>query len=73
MLAADFVPGFPLQHAAKDAALAADAAYDHRMELPLTDALLGRWQRGIELGHGADDVAAAITVPADTDQQVART
>ena len=73
MLDADFVPGFPLRHAAKDAALAADAAYDHRTELPLTDALLRRWQRGIELGHGADDVASAITVPADTDQHVART
>jgi 3-hydroxyisobutyrate dehydrogenase len=73
MLDADFAPGFPLRHAAKDAALAADAAYDHRTELPLTDALLRRWQRGIELGHGADDVASAITVPADTDQHVART
>jgi 3-hydroxyisobutyrate dehydrogenase len=73
MLDADFAPGFPLQHAAKDAALAADTAYDHRTELPLTDALLRRWQRAIELGHGADDVAAAITVPAATDQQVART
>jgi 3-hydroxyisobutyrate dehydrogenase len=73
MLDADFTPGFPLQHATKDAALAADAANQHRTELPLTDALLRRWHRGIELGHGADDVASAITVPADTERQVART
>ena len=64
MLDADFTPGFPLQHAAKDAALAADAARDHDVELALTDALLRRWQRAIELGHGADDVASAITAPA---------
>jgi len=66
MLDADFAPGFPLQHAAKDAALAADAAHHHRLDLPLTAALLGRWQRAIDLGHGADDVAAAITIPATT-------
>ena len=70
MLEADYTPGFPLQHAAKDAALAADAAHHHRIELPLTAALLGRWQRAIELGHGADDVAAAITASAATDAQV---
>jgi len=66
MLDADFAPGFPLQHAAKDAALAADAAHHHRVDLPLTAALLRRWQRAIDLGHGADDVASAITVPAGT-------
>ena len=66
MLDAQFAPGFPLQHAAKDAALAADAAHNHRVELPLTVALLRRWQRAIELGHGADDVASAITIPAVT-------
>src|SRR5882757_2518233 len=62
MLETDFAPGFPLRHAAKDAALAADAAYNHGLELPLTAALLGRWQQAIALGHGEDDVASAITV-----------
>ena len=61
MIDADFVPGFPLRHAAKDAALAADAAHSHGAELPLTAALLARWQRAIALGHGGDDVASAIT------------
>jgi 3-hydroxyisobutyrate dehydrogenase len=58
------VPGFPLRHAAKDAALAADAAYNHGLELPLTAALLGRWHQAMALGHGEDDVASAITVSA---------
>ena len=61
MLDADFAPGFPLRHAAKDAGLAADAAHDHGIELPLTTAALSRWQRAIALGHGDDDVAAAVT------------
>ena len=66
MLDGNFAPGFPLQHAAKDAALAAEAAHNHHVDLPLTAALLGRWQRAIDLGHGADDVASAITIPAIT-------
>ena len=66
MLDADFTPGFPLRHAAKDAALAADAAHHHHVDLPLTAVLLRRWQQAIELGHGADDVASAITIPAVT-------
>jgi 3-hydroxyisobutyrate dehydrogenase len=61
MLDADFTPGFPLQHAAKDAALAAAAAHQHHVELPLTAALLRRWHRAIDQGHGADDIASAIT------------
>jgi 3-hydroxyisobutyrate dehydrogenase len=65
MLDADFTPGFPLQHAAKDAALAAEAAYDHGLELPLTAALLDRWHRAIAAGHGQDDVASTITVAVD--------
>ena len=60
MLDADFVPGFPLEHAAKDAVLAVEAAHDEGLELPLTAALLRRWYLAIELGHGADDLAAAI-------------
>jgi 3-hydroxyisobutyrate dehydrogenase len=66
MLDGNFVPGFPLQHAAKDAALANDAAYEQGLDLPLTDALLHRWQQAIALGHGADDVASAITASVPT-------
>jgi 3-hydroxyisobutyrate dehydrogenase len=66
MLDADFVPGFPLRHAAKDAALATDAARDQGLEIPLTDALLRRWQEAIALGHSEDDVASAVTASAGT-------
>jgi 3-hydroxyisobutyrate dehydrogenase len=66
MLNADFAPGFPLRHAAKDAALAADAAHANGLELPLTAALLGRWQQAITSGHGDDDIASAVTASATT-------
>jgi 3-hydroxyisobutyrate dehydrogenase len=62
MLDADFTPGFPLQHAAKDATLATEAAHHRGLQLPLTDALLDRWHQAIASGHGHDDVASTITV-----------
>jgi 3-hydroxyisobutyrate dehydrogenase len=64
MLDTHFVPGFPLRYAGKDAALATDAARDNGLELPLTDALLDRWQQAIAPGHGQDDVASAVTAAA---------
>jgi 3-hydroxyisobutyrate dehydrogenase len=64
MVNTDFTPGFPLQHAAKDAALAAEAAHLRGLELPLTAALLDRWHQAIASGHGHDDVAATITATA---------
>ena len=61
MLDEDFVAGFPLRHAAKDAELAMSAAHRHGTELTLTEALLPRWREAIAEGHGDDDVAAAVT------------
>jgi 3-hydroxyisobutyrate dehydrogenase len=61
MLEKDFVPGFPLRHAVKDAELATTAAQQHGMELSLTNALLPRWREAVVDGHGDDDVAAAVT------------
>jgi 3-hydroxyisobutyrate dehydrogenase len=66
MLNAEFVPGFPLRHAAKDAELALSAAHRHGVELPLTDALLPRWYQAIAGDHGDDDVASAVTAAATT-------
>jgi 3-hydroxyisobutyrate dehydrogenase len=66
MLDADFTPGFPLQHAAKDAALATEAAHRRGLQLPLTDTLLDRWHQAIAAGHGHDDVASTITVASTT-------
>ena len=61
MVNADFTPGFPLLHAAKDATLASEAAHRRGVELPLTAALLERWHQAIAAGHGHDDVASTIT------------
>jgi len=72
MLAARFTPGFPLAHAAKDAALAATAAHDHGLELPLTEALLARWGQAMAAGHGHDDVSSAITAMAVRNEGVSR-
>lgn len=57
----DFVPGFSLRHATKDAELALTAAQRHGVELPLTSALLPRWYEAIAADHGDDDVASAVT------------
>jgi 3-hydroxyisobutyrate dehydrogenase len=64
MLAGEFVPGFPLRHATKDAELALTAAHRHGVELPLTSALLPRWHEAIAGDHGDDDVASAVTAAA---------
>jgi 3-hydroxyisobutyrate dehydrogenase len=64
MLNADFTPGFALRHATKDVELALNAAHRHGMELPLTHALLTRWQQAIAADHGDEDVAAAVTAAA---------
>jgi 3-hydroxyisobutyrate dehydrogenase len=61
MLDEDFVPGFPLRHAVKDAELATSAARRHGAQLTLTDALLPRWRAAVVEGHGDEDVAAAVT------------
>jgi 3-hydroxyisobutyrate dehydrogenase len=58
MLSGDFAPNFALKHALKDARLALDAARESHTVLPLTDALVARWQPFSEDGHGDDDVAA---------------
>jgi 3-hydroxyisobutyrate dehydrogenase len=61
MVDRNFIPGFPLRHAAKDAELATRAAQLHDLRLPLTEALLPRWHEAIADGHGDDDIASAIT------------
>jgi len=66
MLNGEFVPGFPLRHATKDAELALSAAHRHGVELPLTSALLPRWYEAIAGDHGDDDVASAVTAAATT-------
>lgn len=61
MATGDFAPGFPLRHAFKDTTLALDAAHELGVELPLTEALEGRWRGAISRGHGDQDLSTIIT------------
>ena len=61
MIGGNFVPGFPLQHAVKDAELASRAAQQHGLQLQLTNALLPKWREAIARGHGEEDVASVVT------------
>lgn len=62
MIAGEFAPGFPLRLAYKDVGLALDAAREHQLELPLTEALVPRWQQAIADGHADEDLSAVINV-----------
>lgn len=72
MLDEQFIPGFPLRHATKDAELALSAAHRHGVELPLTAALLPRWHAAISADHGDDDVASAVTAATATTPLIPR-
>jgi 3-hydroxyisobutyrate dehydrogenase len=72
MLDEDFVPGFPLRHAVKDAELAISAADRHGVDLTLTDALLPRWREAVVEGYGNEDVAAAVTQSAAAPRRAVR-
>ena len=61
MTAGEFEPGFALRLAVKDVALAIEAAYEQRLELPLTLATAVVWTEAIAAGHGDEDVSAVIT------------
>lgn len=61
MIEADFSPTFALRLAVKDVRLALDAAGDQGLELPLTAALLSRWDEAVADGHGDDDIASVFT------------
>ena len=62
MLAGEFAPGFALRLAYKDIGLALDAAREHDLKLPITEALALRWQQAIADGHADEDLAAVISV-----------
>jgi 3-hydroxyisobutyrate dehydrogenase len=64
MLGGDFDPGFALRLGFKDVELALDAARERHLELPVTSALVPRWEQAIAGGHADQDVAAVFTVAA---------
>src|SRR2546429_9771284 len=60
----DFEPSFKLSLAAKDAALVAEAAERHHLELPLVTTIRRRFKEGIE-EHGEKDMAATLRTSAE--------
>ena len=61
-LGGELAPGFALRLAFKDVGLALDAARKRNLELPITDAILRRWQQVVADGHADEDVSAVIAV-----------
>jgi 3-hydroxyisobutyrate dehydrogenase len=62
MIAGEFAPGFTLRLAYKDVGLALEASREHQLELPVTEALVPRWQQAIADGHADEDLSAVIAV-----------
>jgi 3-hydroxyisobutyrate dehydrogenase len=60
MLERHFQPGFALRHAVKDGRLALAAAGREDLELPLTAAVVRRWEQAMADGHADEDVASVI-------------
>ncbi|GAB2753288.1 NAD(P)-dependent oxidoreductase [Sinomonas soli] len=60
MIAGEFPPAFPLDGAAKDAGLIADALRAAGVSAELMDALRGRFEAGIAAGHGGEDMASVV-------------
>jgi 3-hydroxyisobutyrate dehydrogenase len=60
MIERDYEPAFPLELAAKDAALVTAAAVEAGLELPLPGLVERQMRKAIEAGHGRDDMAATV-------------
>jgi 3-hydroxyisobutyrate dehydrogenase len=60
MIERDFPAAFKLELAAKDADLVVDAAQHAELALPLLEAIRDQMARGVELGHGEEDMAATF-------------
>jgi len=60
MIERSYEPSFSLALAAKDARLALDAASASGLELPALRAIRAQLEKAVELGHGDEDMAAAV-------------
>jgi 3-hydroxyisobutyrate dehydrogenase len=60
MIDGEFPPAFPLELAAKDAALALEAAEGAGLRLGALAAVREQMRRAVDAGHGAKDMAATI-------------
>lgn len=66
MIERDFPAAFKLELAAKDAGLVVDAAQRADLALPLLEAVRDQMARGVELGHGDEDMAATLFASTDS-------
>ena len=60
MIAGDYTPGFAMKLGYKDVGLALDAARAAHLELPLTVAVAGRFQKAMADGHADEDVSSVF-------------
>jgi 3-hydroxyisobutyrate dehydrogenase len=60
MIEGEFPPSFSLSLAAKDADLVSAAAKQAGLDLPLIEAVRAQLARGVEAGHGDQDMAATV-------------
>jgi 3-hydroxyisobutyrate dehydrogenase len=62
MIDGEFPPSFALSLAAKDARLVAAAAEDAGLDLPLPRTIAGQMERGVDAGHGDEDMSATVRI-----------
>jgi 3-hydroxyisobutyrate dehydrogenase len=60
MIAGEYPPAFPLEGAAKDAGLIADALRSAGVSSVLMDALRSRFDAAVEAGHRGEDMASVV-------------
>ena len=60
MIERSYEPSFSLALAAKDARLALEAAEAQGLDLPALRAICAQLEKAVELGHGDEDMAAAV-------------
>jgi 3-hydroxyisobutyrate dehydrogenase len=65
MIESSFDPSFTLALAAKDARLVAAAAERAGLDLPLPRAIAEQMQRGVDAGHGDEDMSATVRTARD--------
>jgi 3-hydroxyisobutyrate dehydrogenase len=60
----EFPPSFPLSGAAKDLRLILEAAAEHGVELPMLEVVRRQFERGVEAGHGDEDMISVFRLVA---------
>jgi 3-hydroxyisobutyrate dehydrogenase len=68
MIEREFPPSFPLRWASKDAELIRAAAGSAGLELPLVEGIAEALARGVQAGHGDEDLAATFLASAPGDR-----